>query len=111
MSSYDVALQAWGANRLSAEYGIPVSRIDRSSITVDMDFNEGMVCCEVPNNDCYCTQAISPSANVVINGRVLGGPGTGFVPRLLETRIDSLWFDFSEILREIVEAGDGVISL
>lgn len=109
MSSYDVALQAWGVIRLSARYGIPADRIDRSSIIVDMDFVEGVPCCEVPNNDCYCTRAIPPSANVVIRGRILSA--TGFDPRVLEDRLDSVWFDFSEILREIVEAGDGVISL
>lgn len=111
MSSYDVALQAWGSIRLAASRGIPVSRVDRSSIRVSMDFDEGYACCETYDPDCHCTRAIAPTANVVITGYLLADPAMGFERRMLEEKIDSEWFEFSDILREIVEAGDGVISL
>lgn len=111
MSSYDVALQAWGSIRLAASRGLPVSRIDRSSIKVSMDFDAGYACCNMTDPDCHCTQAIAPTANVVITGFITVDPATGSPRRMIEEKIDSEWFEFSDILREIVEAGDGVISL
>lgn len=99
---YDQALKHWGRNRLKyllrgKEY------INVDDVSVNMMFNEGYVCCNGRDPDCYCSFAESPSAEVVITSWNNKG-------RSLCTRISYDEFDFAEILKEIVESADGVIT-
>lgn len=99
---YEKALQAWGAKKLQAayhSYGKAPVMVDKKTVLVEMDFNEG--CCE-PGS--YYE---SPTANVKITGM---GSINNSKTIHLQTSIDHYSFDFVQILGEIVDAGDGVLS-
>lgn len=98
---FELALQEWGAQQLETSYR-KVS-IDRSTVKVAMEFDQGYACCGGRDPDCYCSFAESPSASVEIIGFTDKG-----------TRVNysiSHWdFDFASILQEIVAAGGGIIT-
>lgn len=101
--NYEDALKEWGARKLEAGWRFPKKHsIDRSTVNVEMEFNEGYACCGGSDPHCYCSFAESPSANVVITG-------TGTDYNRYNTSIDHWSFDFATILKEIVEAGGGSI--
>lgn len=96
---YEDALREWGARRLEENgYG----DVDRNSVVVNMEFNEGYACCGGRDPDCYCSFAESPSAEVVITGNA-------FHMKSARCTISSWSFDFATILKEIVEAGGGSV--
>ena len=99
---YDQALKHWGRNRL--KYLLRKNEyINADDVNVAMNFNEGYMCCNGRDPDCYCSFAESPSANVLITSRSNKG-------RSLSTEISYEDFDFAEILKEIVLAADGVVT-
>lgn len=97
---YEEALIAWGRNRLSRGDKDAASRI--TDVTVDIDFDEGYSCCGGYDSSCYCSLATSPTAEVVVSGRLDGLKVTD--------RVDAEDFNFSQFIREICEAGGGSIS-
>lgn len=97
---YDEALREWGARKLEAAgYG----DVNRQSVIVEMEFNEGYACCGGRDPDCYCSFAESPSASVMIRG-------SSYNMRNARVEIDHWSFDFATILKEIVEAGGGTVT-
>lgn len=106
---YEEALREWGARRIEAHYHNYNPVIDRDTVAVDMEFDEGNNCCGGTDPDCYCSLAESPSAKVVITGRELTGFAAKKQYRTYQVYIDSYAFDFCTILAEIVEAGNGSI--
>lgn len=102
---YEEALRAWGKIRLEAAYNTPkkTTVIDANTVEITMDFKEGYACCGGTDPQCYCSFFESPSANVAISGRDTNGDH-------FYTSINMQDFDFSTVLKEIVEAGDGSIT-
>ena len=101
--NYEDALKEWGARKLEAGWRFPKKHsIERKSVRVEMEFNEGYACCGGRDPHCYCSFAESPSASVVISGY-----GTDRIHYRAE--IDHWSFDFATILKEIVEASGGTI--
>lgn len=102
---YDDALREWGARKAEQATGLVpgLITIDRSTVVVDMDFDEGYACCGGSDPSCYCSQAESPSARVTIRGTDQDG-----YPHMVT--ISAVDFDFATVLGEIVEAGDGTLS-
>lgn len=105
---YEQALQVWASKRLQNLYQINGLMIDKKTVTVEMEFDEGTYCCD-GDNGCYCSLAESPSANVRI--KALGSVYNDDKILYLSMAINHDDFDFVTILKEIVEAGDGEISL
>lgn len=105
---YEEALREWGARRIEAHFrDKPV--IDRDTVKVDMEFDEGDVCCGGTDPDCYCSLATSPSAKVVISASGLRGWASGKQYQTYRVSIDHSEFDFCTILAEIVESGHGTL--
>ncbi|MCG8926621.1 hypothetical protein [Lentzea sp. CC55] len=101
---YEDALKAWGARRIeraNTRYEVVISP---ETVSVDMDFSEGVQCCPPGQRDslCYCSQAESPRAQVQIWGQDENG-GTWC------TSIPAADFDFRAVLGEIVAEADGMI--
>lgn len=88
---FEQALRVWGAERLSTNR----RTIDPDTVTVEMEFNEGYACCGGTNPNCYCSLAEYPSAYVVISSGIH------------KEYIAQEDFDFTEVLGEIVRAGNG----
>lgn len=109
MANYNDALEAWGAKRLASTYVIDTAQIKPGTVKVEMVFEEGYTCCGGGNPDCYCSLAESPSANVLITAHMFDG--TDGLVRHIRTEIPATEFDFASVLKEIVEAGDGIVSL
>lgn len=109
MASYEQALAIWGAKRLAKRHNAPVSRVLVDTVEVKMVFDEGNPCCNGADPDCYCSMQESPSANVVIRAQMQRGKEGPI--HLYSHQIPAEDFDFASILREIVEAGDGMVSL
>lgn len=101
---YEDALREWGARKIEAYNGNRV-KIDRATVVVDMDFDEGYACCGGTDPNCYCSFAESPSAKVEITGR-----STAQSRKNYSASIDSCSFDFATILGEIVEASGGAVT-
>lgn len=110
MSSYEIALKTWGAKRLAAVNKLQMDEIiDTDTVKVAMNFNEGFSCCGGSNPDCWCSYAESPTADVMITGEKVHETKLG---RRFSVycRIDYDDFDFATVLKEIVLAGDGIIT-
>lgn len=103
---YERALKIWGAKKL-AESNKGVTEILLNSVKVEMDFDEGFSCCGGRDPGCYCSYAQSPSANVVVTGK---GTTTGGKSIEVRYTIDADSFNFVEILKELVDIGEGKIS-
>lgn len=88
---FEQALKVWGAEKLG--------KVDVDSVKVVMEFDEGYACCGGRDEDCYCSYAQSPSANIVITSG----------NKRCEISADD--FDFAEVLSEIVQAGNGTLTL
>jgi hypothetical protein len=88
---FEQALKIWGADKIGS--------VDPDSVKVSMEFDQGYACCGGRDENCYCSYAQSPSANIVIIS------GT----RRHEISADD--FDFAEVLSEIVQAGNGTLTL
>lgn len=101
---YDEALKRWGAMKLATWNRMGIDAVDLETVRVDFTFDEGYACCGGSNPDCYCSFAESPSAKVEINGR-----GLGDRKRLYSWSMNVEEFDFATVLRELCEAGDGMI--
>lgn len=101
---YEDALREWGARKIEGYNGDRV-KIDRSTVVVDMEFDEGYACCGGRDPDCYCSFAESPSANVSITGRESVQSRKAY-----SASIDHYSFDFATILGEIVEASGGAVT-
>lgn len=95
--NYEDALKEWGFIKLT-EYHGPTVEIDKDLVSVQFEFSEGYACCGGANPDCYCSYAESPSSNVVIQAGQFR----------YEMYADD--FDFSRVLKEIVEASGGNIT-
>ncbi len=107
MVPYNIALQMWGAKRLTDSYAnsnVEVNEVDLDSVKVSFEFDEGFACCAGSDPECYCSLVESPSADVVIGGRTTGGD------YLHSVCIDADSFNFVEILNEIVTVS-GTITL
>lgn len=109
MASYDEALKVWGAKRLAGAWSFSFEDILVETVSVDMEFDRGYQCCGGRDPECYCSLAESPSADVKITARARDGIDGLTVN--IETRISTDDFNFADVLREIVEAGDGIVSL
>lgn len=106
---YEKALQAWGAKRLASKYQIPGLMVAKGSVKVEMDFDEGYACgCGGNDPQCYCSLAESPTARVKITG--IGSIYNDDKLHELSASIDHYEFDFVQVLSEIVDAGDGIIT-
>jgi uncharacterized protein (DUF779 family) len=108
---YEDALREWGARRLEGLYGKDLI-VDRSTVTVDMEFDEGYACCGGSDPNCYCSFAESPRASVEISGKAIN-PKTGELykkgmPYIYN--INHYDWDFAKILGEIVDASGGQIT-
>lgn len=108
---YDEAVKVWGAHRLATARAAGWTRrtckepaIDPATVIVRFDFDEGFACCGGSDPDCYCSFAQSPSAEVFIEG----------LCRVCDTThahgIDVQDFNFVDVLKEIVDVGNGVIT-
>ncbi len=111
---YEKALQVWGAQQLQKSYQYAhmtkthgPMMVDKKTVTVEMDFDEGNNCCGGSDPDCYCSLAESPSASIKIQGMASFNNHEAF---LAEEEISHYNFDFVQILGEIVDAGDGVLT-
>lgn len=102
---YEEALQRWGAARIERDWSLGQKKdsIDPATVTVTMDFNPGLVCCAGKDPDCYCSLAEEPSASVTITGQANRSG------RTITTKIEPALFNFSQVLAEIIAAGDGVL--
>jgi hypothetical protein len=103
---YEEALKIWGASKLISPW-TPLRQyesVDVSTVRVVMTFNEGYACCGGTDPDCYCSLAESPRASVEITGETDLG-------RKLSYDMDASDFNFTEVLGEILCAGDGTLSL
>jgi len=97
---YEDALKAWGLTRLKqAGY----KSIDPKTVIVSMDFSEGYACCGGTDPDCYCSFAESPRAEVLITA-----DQTEYYTAQTSIPLDQ--FDFTQILGEIVNAADGMVT-
>lgn len=102
---YEDALREWGARKIEAANWALTEKIERSTVKVEMEFNEGYACCGGSDPNCYCSFAESPSATVSITGR------TATTSRkVLTASIDCDSFDFATVLREIVDASGGAVT-
>lgn len=99
---YDEALKAWGLLKL-AEYNHKT--IDPDTVSVSMNFDEGFACCGGANEGCYCSYAYPPRAEVTVRGYTKGE----YWP--CEWSMPADEFDFSTVLKEIVEAANGAVTL
>ncbi|MFE6967166.1 hypothetical protein ACFVAJ_18780 [Agromyces sp. NPDC057679] len=100
---YEDALRAWGAKRIQKywardDFDESIVTVDVSTVTVEFEYDEGYACCGGRDPECYCSQAVPPTARVYI------GSSTRSISIAAED------FDFTEVLREIIEAGGGTIS-
>ena len=102
---YEDALQEWGARKIETANWALTEKIDRSTVKVEMEFDEGYACCGGRDPDCYCSFAESPSANVSITGRTSASSR-----KVYSAEIDHYSFDFATVLREIVEASGGAVT-
>lgn len=103
---YEQALKHWGASKLINPW-TPLKQyesVDVDSVVVTMVFDRGYECCGGTDPDCYCSLAESPSASVQITGTTDTG-------RTLTHSIDAEDFNFTEVLGEILCAGDGTVTL
>lgn len=104
--NYEDALREWGARRIEAannRRNRTDTEIDRSTVVVQMNFNEGYSCCGGFDPDCYCSFAESPSADIIITGY-------DALYRSYNAYIPSWDFSFATILKEIVTAGGGTVT-
>lgn len=99
---YEDALREWGARKIEERHYRSKHPVNRDTVKVEMEFNEGYACCGGTDPDCYCSLAESPTANVKIVGVDTQG-------RRMYTEIDQWSFDFATVLKEIVEAGGGTV--
>lgn len=103
---YEEALKVWGAQKLISPWA-PLRQyetVDVSTVEVKFTFYEGYACCGGTDPHCYCSLAESPRAEVEITGETDLG-------RSLSYTICAEDFDFTEVLGEILCAGDGTLSL
>ena len=110
MMPYDEALRRWGLNQLLSRY--PDVVFDVSTVTVEMDFNEGYACCNGYDPNCYCSFAESPRSEVLVSATVaeewvnpdkmswVGPYPVGYVLTWTQQAED---FDFAEMVRELFE--------
>jgi hypothetical protein len=106
---YDDALKAWGALKLRA-YRSEYVELEFEAVTVTMEFSEGFACCGGSNPGCYCSLVEAPKAEVSILGLVKA-PAEGSPYRTLSREISLEDFDFASVLKEICEAGGGVVEV
>jgi hypothetical protein len=105
---YEDALREWGARKIEAQYKV---KIDRETVKVSMEFEEGYNCCGGYDEGCYCSMATSGSASVDITGQALADVVTGKRSRKTFTASVSHYdWDFATILGEIVNASGGSVS-
>lgn len=102
--NYEEALQRWGASKLTKSYSIVLDDVALGTVRVEMNFNEGYVCCGGTDPDCYCSFAESPTAEVVITGK---NKNDGY----LRYVIDYANFDFKTVLKELLEIGGGSLNV
>lgn len=117
---YQDALREWGARRLEdadqdhnarlvligcAGERQPGLVVDRATVTVTFEFDAGYPCCAGTDEDCYCSMAQSPRADVLIKGEQAG---VGGPVRMTTIPMDD--FDFARVLGELVAAADGVVT-
>ncbi|MFD6636736.1 hypothetical protein ACFWDN_13035 [Micromonospora chalcea] len=103
--NYEQALRAWGKAKLeeSERRYAPAIEVDPETVNVGLDFNAGYACCGGRDPDCYCSFAESPSAKVSITGHDKNSGA------YYSHDIEAYDFDFAAVLKEIVDAGGGVI--
>lgn len=105
---YEEALREWGARTIEKMHPRMKQIVLRPSVKVTFVFNEGNPCCGGTDPHCYCTQAESPSANIKISAYT--DKGNQFFESIeMSNYYGSLLF--TEILEQILEAGEGSISL
>lgn len=101
---YEDAVKVWGATKLHAcrfEGAAP----NPATVTVRFDFSEGYACCGGSDPNCYCSFAESPKAEIVIEAQCSSGKHGMYAT------IGANDFDLGRVVRELVEAGEGTISL
>ena len=108
MIPYNEALQLWGLARLKKRY--PNAKFVESTVTVEMNFNEGYACCGGSDPDCYCSYAESPSSDVTVSAQLaadfsrgktwLGTLQAGCVVQDTQSAED---FDFAEMVKELFD--------
>lgn len=101
---YEEALKAWATQRMLACRPDLAGKIDLSTITADVEIEPGYNCCGGSDPNCYCSFATSPSLEVTVGARRLTGRG-------YEAVVIGSDFDFTSFLREVLEVGEGKLSL
>lgn len=105
---YEDALREWGARKIETRHNVT---IDRETVKVQMEVDEGYSCCGGYNEDCYCSMATSATCSVTITGTVLCDVVTKRRrARVFSEYISHYDWDFTTILGEIVEASGGTVS-
>lgn len=101
---YEEALRLWGAKKIEHYYGDLGISIDPNTVHVIFNFSEGFACCGGSDPLCYCSLAESPRAEVCIEGYDWQGQFHSY-------QMDASSFDFASVLKEILGAAEGTISL
>lgn len=102
---YDKALREWGARKIE-EFHRGVS-VDRDSVAVELEFDEGYACCGGADPECYCSFAESPSVHILVTGKSTAAKSRKTYSR----EIDSYAFGFESFLQELLSvAGDNKIT-
>lgn len=90
---YEDAVALWGANKLRKKYNLDESSMF-SEVKISVDLDMGCECCT------------GPSSDVVVSGYLDGERHRG----VFEHRIDCEDFDLYEVVRQIVQEGNGVLT-
>lgn len=102
--NYETVLAKWGEKKIRENwYRGTVLVIDPETVQVTLVFDKGFACCGGSNPDCYCSLAESPRAEVSITARTFSGTP-------VYCKIEANDFDFTAMLRELVEVADGAIT-
>lgn len=95
--NYGDALREWGARKIEERESAGVA-VDRSTVRVNLDFDEGHACA-----DASCSFARPPAAGIAVCG-------TDKNWRMYVASISAGDFDFAAVLGEIVAADGGTVT-
>ena len=102
---YEDAVAVWGAGKLYCPTCRKSGTAELSSVTVYFEMDKGYACCGGSDPNCYCSFAEAPSFDVLIVAKC----GVCNNSKIAYTQ-DAEYFNFTEVLGEIVDAGGGSIS-
>ena len=102
--NYETALIKWAEKKIVENwYRGSLLVLDPETVQVTLVFDKGFACCGGSNPDCYCSLATSPRAEVRVTAQTTAGGGVYY-------NIEPDDFDFTTMLRELVEVADGTIT-